>query len=61
MDGTQVLSKAGPSSLELVNKFCCLMRKRCNSYEVFAEDDGGISVRKEDGGLVYRIKGLDAL
>ena len=60
MDGTRVLSKAGPSSLELVNKFRCLMRKRCDGYEAFAEEDGGIAVRTEDGGLVYRIEGPDA-
>ena len=59
MDGVRVLSKSGPSKHELINKFRCFMRKRCDAYEAFAEEDGGISVLKEDGGLVYRIKGPD--
>lgn len=59
MDGTRVLSKAGPSEYTLVNKFRCLMRKRCGGYEAFAEEDGGIAVCREGGELVYRLKGPD--
>ena len=59
MDGVRVLAKAGPSRFELVNKLRCLMRKRCDAYEAFAEEDGGIAVLREDGGLVYRITGPD--
>ena len=54
---TRVLSKAGPSSLELVNEFRRLVRKRCDGDEAFAEEDEGIVVRTEEGGLVYRIEG----
>ena len=60
MDGTRVLAKAGPSDVELVNKFRCFMRRRCDGYEAFAEEDGGMAIRNEDGGLVYRIKGPGA-
>lgn len=34
MDGTRVLTRAGPSSPELVNNLRCLMRKGYDSYEV---------------------------
>ncbi|CAM9240474.1 unnamed protein product [Sphacelaria rigidula] len=59
IDGDSVLRKAGPSKHRIVNKIRCFMRRRCEGYEASASDDGGLEVKDETGGLVYKLTSPD--